>query len=103
MSRNLNRKHGLSSSGLTSLGSDSTNHIDKEPRTSTSNSTSARDLVLQAKDLLVKAYTYTSFREEQSKLLDLLEIFREYTEKGRIQAVSSILASQVSNLKVASR
>jgi hypothetical protein len=56
---------------------------------------SPRDLILNARDLIVQAYTLTKAREEQSKLLDLLEVFREYTEKGRLQTASTIIASQV--------
>ena len=51
------------------------------------------DLVLQAKDLLVQAYTLTGNRAEQIKLLDLLEVFREYTEKGHIRYIAFILRS----------
>jgi hypothetical protein len=54
---------------------------------------SPRDLILNARDLIVQAYTLTKAREEQSKLLDLLEVFREYTEKGRLQTASTIIAS----------
>ena len=53
----------------------------------------SKELVYQARDLLVKACSLTSSRSEQSKLLDLIEIFREYTEKGVIQKTSSILAT----------
>ena len=64
---------------------------------------SARDAILQARDLIVQAYSYTKSREEQSKLLDLLEVFREFTERGRIQNASSILASQVAHLESATQ
>jgi hypothetical protein len=53
--------------------------------------------------LIVQAYTLTKAREEQSKLLDLLEVFREYTEKGRLQTASTIIASQIANLESATR
>ena len=39
--------------------------------------------------------------DKQSKLLDLLEIFREYTEKSRLQSASIIIASQVAHLETA--
>ena len=64
---------------------------------------SPRDLILNARDSIVQAYTLTKSREEQSKLLDLLEIFREYTEKERLQAASLIIASQVAHLETATR
>jgi hypothetical protein len=68
------------------------------PQTNTS-----RELILQARDLILKASISTQSRDEQARLLDLLELFREYTEKGRIRHASSILASQVANLENATR
>jgi hypothetical protein len=65
--------------------------------------TNSQQLVLEARDLLVRAYSTTTSRVEQGKLLDLLQIFREYTESGIIQKTSSILATQVANLEQASR
>ena len=62
-----------------------------------------RDLILNAKDLIIQVYTLIKACEEQLKLLDLLEVFREYIERGRIQAASSIIASQVANLETATR
>ena len=70
---------------------------------STQINTNSQELVLQARDLLVRAYSTTISRVEQGKLLDLLQIFREYTESGIIQKTSSILATQVANLEQASR
>lgn len=78
-------------------------HINKEPRIFNTLPDSARTAILQARDLIVQAYTLTKSREEQSKLLDLLEVFREFTEKGRIQNASSIIASQVANLETATQ
>jgi hypothetical protein len=92
----LNRKRPANNN----LGS----HIDKEPRTSnlgSENETTA--LILQARDLIVKAYTTTPNRNIQARLLDLLEVFREYTEKGQIHHVSTILATQVANLEQTAR
>ena len=79
------------------------NQTNKTPRFSQETNKSPRDLILNARDLIVQAYTLTKAREEQSKLLDLLEVFREYTERGRIQAASSIIASQVAHLETATR
>ena len=78
-------------------------HTNKAFRFSQETIKSPRDLILNARDLIVQAYTLTKARDEQSKLLDLLEIFREYTEKGRLQAASSIIASQVAHLETATR
>lgn len=77
--------------------------FNKEPRTTATQPDSARNAILQARDLIVQAYSLTKSRDEQSKLLDLLEVFREFTEKGRIQNASSIIASQISNLETATR
>ena len=63
----------------------------------------SQKLVLEARDLLVRAYSATKSRDEQAKLLDLLEIFREYTEHNRIKHTTSILASQVANLERATK
>lgn len=63
----------------------------------------ARSTILQARDLLVQAYTLTPDRGEQAQILDLLEIFREYTERGILKKASSIIASQVANLETAAR
>ena len=75
----------------------------KEPRTQPNQPTTAREAITLDRDLVVKAYSLTQSREEQAKLLELLEVFREYTEHGKIQAASSILATQVANLEVASQ
>lgn len=75
----------------------------KTPRISPNNSKTPRGLILEARDLIVQACTLEKSRDEQSKLLDLLEVFREFTEKGRLQSASSIIASQVSNLETATR
>jgi hypothetical protein len=58
-------------------------------------------LVHQARDLLIKACSLCKSHDRQSRLLDLLEVFREYTEFGRIRHISTILASQVANLEKA--
>ena len=33
----------------------------------------------------------------------MLEVFREFTEKGQVKSISSILASQVNNIEVATK
>ncbi|PMD56428.1 uncharacterized protein K444DRAFT_693855, partial [Hyaloscypha bicolor E] len=62
-------------------------------------SNEAKLLIRQARDLIVKAITITPSHDQQSRLLDLVEIFREYTEFGRIRHTSTLLASQVANLE----
>jgi hypothetical protein len=80
-------------------------HINKTPRNSQEQTTgkTARMAILEARDLIIQACTLTTSHEEQSKILDLLEIFREFTEKGRLQSASTIIASQVANLETATR
>src|SRR5882672_4835564 len=71
---------------------------DQEPPSSL-----ARAKILEARDLLLQACTLTKSHDEQSRLLDLLEVFREYTEKGKLYKSSNIIASQVANLESAAR
>jgi hypothetical protein len=42
-------------------------------------------------------------RDEQSRILDLLGIFREYIEKRTVLKTTAIIASQVANLERATR
>ena len=63
----------------------------------------AKEAILEARDLLVKAYSLTSSRHQQSQLLDLLEVFREYTEKGKLRTTSAILANQIQHLETTTR
>ena len=104
LSRIPNKKRGPSSlAPKLALLIDKTPCFDFTLTPNTSSSSSAKDAILQARDLLVKAYTLSDSRAEQSRLLDLLEIFREYTEKGKLQTTSAIIASQVANLEQATR
>ena len=59
--------------------------------------------ILEARDLIVLASTLTDSRDEQNRLLDLLSIFREYTEKGDLFKASTIITSQIANLESATR
>ncbi|KAF1982792.1 hypothetical protein K402DRAFT_339830, partial [Aulographum hederae CBS 113979] len=62
-----------------------------------------REAILAARDLIVLASQLTQDRIEQTSILDLLQIFREYTEKGQVRYASSIIASQVASLENISR
>jgi hypothetical protein len=75
----------------------------KNPRTTQQPGKTAKAAILEARDLIIQASILASTHEEQSKILDLLEIFREYTEKGRVQTTSKIIASQVAHLETATR
>jgi hypothetical protein len=77
--------------------------LNKDPPNTLFEPHQAQELIFQARDLIVKACSFAYSRSEQSKLLDLLEIFREYTEKGVIQKTSTILATQIANLEVATK
>jgi hypothetical protein len=68
----------------------------QEPRTVQEAIASARELILKA-SLLAKAHG------EQSKLLDLLEVFREYTETGKVQSASKVVATQVACLDITTK
>jgi hypothetical protein len=67
--------------------------IDKTPGT----------LILEAKDLLVKATGLTKKYDKQTRLLDLIEIFREYAEKKKVLKTSNIIVSQVISLENTTR
>jgi hypothetical protein len=59
--------------------------------------------ILETRDLLVKATGLTKEYDEQTKLLDLIEIFREYAEKRKVLKTSNIIVSQVASLKNTTR
>jgi hypothetical protein len=78
--------------------------IDKAPRGLAQDyEYTAKTAILEARDLIVLASTLAESRDEQSRLLDLLEVFREYTEKGLLYKASSIITSQIANLETATR
>jgi hypothetical protein len=56
-------------------------------------------LILEAKDLLIKTIGLTKEYDKQTRLLDLIEIFREYAEKRKVLKTSNIIVSQVINLE----
>lgn len=64
---------------------------------------SVNEELLIARDHIVRAYYATQNRNEQSRLLDLLEIFREYTEKGHLTKASNIITTQIANLEQATK
>jgi hypothetical protein len=59
--------------------------------------------ILEARDLLVKAAGLTKEYDEQTKLLDLIEIFREYAEKKKVLKTSNIIVLQIVSLENTTR
>ena len=68
-------------------------------------SSGTQSLILQARALLIQAMHQESNHDVQSRLCDLLEVFREYTEKGitATSTVSKIMATQVVQLESVTR
>ncbi|RKF65364.1 hypothetical protein GcM3_122025 [Golovinomyces cichoracearum] len=60
----------------------------KKEELSTTTPISTKDAIFQAEDLLILGYRLTKDRMEQARLLDLLEIFRQYTEQGILSKAS---------------
>jgi hypothetical protein len=90
-SYNPTRKHPLEGHVVSEYyyGTKRTYFIDKTPRT----------FILEAKDLLVKAIGLTKEYDKQTRLLDLIEIFREYAEKGKVLKTSNIIVLQITSLE----
>jgi hypothetical protein len=63
--------------------------IDKTPGT----------FILKARDLLVKTINLTKKYDKQTRLLDLIEIFREYAEKRKVLKTSNIIVLQITSLE----
>jgi hypothetical protein len=74
-------------------GTKRTYFIDKTPGT----------FILEARDLLVKTAGLTKEYDEQTRLLDLIKIFREYTEKKKVLKTSNIIVSQIASLENTTR
>jgi hypothetical protein len=55
--------------------------------------------ILETRDLLVKAAGLTKEYDKQTRLLDLIKIFREYAEKKKVLKTSNIIISQIISLE----
>ncbi|EDN95916.1 hypothetical protein SS1G_12121 [Sclerotinia sclerotiorum 1980 UF-70] len=64
---------------------------------------SPKEAIQKARSLLILAASLEEDTEEQSKVLDLIEIFREYLEKGKLTKASNIIISQISHLENATK
>jgi hypothetical protein len=51
----------------------------------------------------VKTISLTKEYDKQTRLLDLIEIFREYAEKGKILKTSNIIVLQIVSLENTTR
>ncbi|CAJ2645491.1 unnamed protein product [Trifolium pratense] len=95
---------GQNSENLSIAQSIKTSHITgKNVKIAPTAPKTTKEAILQARDLLVMGYGLANDRIEQERLLDLLEIFREYTEQGILSKASKIIASQVTNLEIATK
>ena len=59
-----------------------------DPTKLTDIKTKSQLAILKSRDLLLEAYGLTEDREEQTNILDLVEVFRYYTEFGRIKRIN---------------
>jgi hypothetical protein len=65
---------------------------------------SEKECIEQARNLVAKASVLAVSTERKTQLLDLLEVFRDFTEKGRVNKHGlSVLANQVSSLETVSK
>lgn len=75
----------------------------KNGPSSTNTANTVMDCLFQARDLILKASLLTKNDTDKTKLLDLLNVFREFTETGTIRSTAAILASQIQNLERTTR
>jgi hypothetical protein len=65
---------------------------------------SGKECIEQARNLVAKASVLAISTERKTQLLDLLEVFRNFTEQGRVNKHGlSVLANQVSSLETVSK
>ncbi|APA15331.1 predicted protein [Sclerotinia sclerotiorum 1980 UF-70] len=75
----------------------------RQPSHSEPHINSPKEAIQKARSLLILAASLEEDTEEQSKVLDLIEIFREYLEKGKLTKASNIITSQISHLENATK
>jgi hypothetical protein len=73
------------------------------PTITSSNENKIQDLIYRARDLLIEVYSASTSRTQQTNILELVQVFREYTESEILRKASTIIASQVANLERATR
>jgi hypothetical protein len=65
---------------------------------------SEKECIEQAQNLVAKASVLAASTKRKTQLLDLLEVFRDFTEQGRVNKHGlSVLAYQVSSLETVSK
>lgn len=62
-----------------------------------------KTLLQEARLKVVQAAAQTNDEVERTNLLNLLEVFREYTEKGRVRSVAGAISSQVATIESVTR
>jgi hypothetical protein len=97
---NPNRKRGPPTSSFDPAIPAKTLRMTIEPLSAPDN---YEELILGARNFLIRAASVAPSKDQQTRTLDLLEVFREYTEKGQIASISKMIGSQVSNLETAAR
>jgi hypothetical protein len=73
------------------------------PTITPSNENKTQDLIYRARDLLIEAYSASTSRTQQTNILELVQVFREYIESRVLRKTSTILATQVASLERATR
>jgi len=72
----------------------------KTQRTANQDSKTVQKTIASAKELVIKASLLTKAYREQSRLLNLLEIFREFTETEKVQSAFKVVATQIASLNI---
>lgn len=85
-----------------SITGDIWNSFSNKTQRTIKKSAMVQEAILEARKLLIKAFLLAKAFKEQSKILDLLEIFREYTETEKVLSASHIVATQVASLETTS-
>ena len=75
----------------------------KTQRTANQDLKTVQKAIASAKKLVIKASLLTKIYKEQSRLLNLLKIFREFTETEKVQSAFKVVATQIANLNISAK
>jgi len=75
----------------------------KTQRTANQDLKTVQKAIASAKKLVIKASLLTKIYKEQLRLLDLLKIFREFTETEKVQSAFKVVATQIANLNISAK